>query len=90
MAFSVFDQVVQLPPRRFGGLPAGCPKVFPVHAQRPLAQRRHAVGLTQVALAETAGVCREIVRRIEAGVRVRAKTRERVLRVLRLAERGRA
>ena len=90
MAFSVFHQVVQLPPRRFGGLPPGVPKRFPTYADRPLAERRLAAGLTQFALAETAGVCREIVRRVEAGIRVRAKTRARVLEALRAAERATA
>ena len=88
--FSVFDQAVIVPPRRVGGLPPGCPKVFPTYAERPLAVRRHAAGLTQIALAETAGVCREIVRRIEAGIKVRAKTRRRVLEALRQVERAAA
>ena len=87
--FSVFDQVVQLPPRRVGGTPRGVPKRFPVHEGRVVAQRRLACGMTQERLADLAGFCREVVRRVEAGMRVRSKTRDRVLHVLRQAERGR-
>jgi hypothetical protein len=88
MPFSVFDQVVQLPPRRVGGQRPGEPKVRAGHEARPLTMRRVALGLTQADLAELAGLSTDTLGRIEMGRRPHARNRRRLLDVLRQAERA--
>lgn len=85
VAVGTFVPVV--PSRRTGGVYRGTPIVWDVHAHRPWAVRRVALGLTQAALADLAGVSIDTIQRMEKGLGGQVRKRERVRECVRSLER---